>query len=222
MHIMKKIATRAVQGGLEVGQDKQVPSLEIDSVSYRKDFAEAMERYRPRRVRMLFIAEAPPAYRFHRLFYFTDVREMDTLFLETMKTLYPVEVGFHNGRFLPGHTAKAMRGRKAELLVRFQSDGYFLTDAYERPMPEGASANEKAALMRASLPHLIEKVWQLSASRRLPIVLIGKITYKVCIAALRHEGIRVLNTAAIDHPGRGGQLRFREGLAQTVSVVSSY
>lgn len=197
---------------------KQVAVFTTNSLSYCKAHAQAMALYRPSRTRLLFIAEAPPAYRSHRLFYFTDIRRMDTLFLEMMKVLYPVEVGFREGQFLPGHSAPAIRRRKSEFLARFQVDGFYLTDAHERPMPKAASATDKADLMRASLPHLREKVRQLSLNRALPIVLIGKITHRVCAAALRDEGFLVLNTAAIDHPARGGQCRFRQGLGQTLDA----
>jgi hypothetical protein len=213
----------AVAGGSkrEVWQQKGIPALDTDSLSYSRVYADAMERYRPSRIRLLFIAEAPPAYRFQRFFYFTDVRRMDTLFLEMMKTFYPVEAGYHGGQFLPGYSAAAIRNRKAEFLARFKADGFYLTDGHELPMPEAATSKTKADLMRASLSHLSEKIRQLSMNNPMPIVLIGKITYKVCAAALVERGFLVLNKAAIDHPARGGQRRFRDGLAQTVSAVSA-
>jgi hypothetical protein len=180
-----------------------------------------MELYRPSRIRLLFIAEAPPAYRFHRFFYFADVRRMDTLFLEIMKTLYAKEVGYRDGQFLPGHSAASIRRRKSELLTRFQADGFYLTDAHELPMPDAASSKQKAGLMQGSLSHLFEKIHTLSGRHSPPIVLIGKVTYNVCAAALRNRGFVVLNSAPIDHPARGGQRRFREGLAQAISRASS-
>jgi hypothetical protein len=198
-------------------REKLAPTLAANSLSYSSTYAEAMELYRPSRIRLLFVAEAPPAYRFHRFFYFTDVRRMDTLFLEMMKTLYPVEVGYHDGTFLPGHSAAAIRKRKADFLARFQADGFYLIDGRELPMPEAATSHEKADLMQASLSHLSEKIRQLSMNRPMPVVLIGKITYKVCAAALREQAFAVLNRAAIDHPARGGQRRFRAGLAQTIA-----
>ncbi len=202
-------------------REKKVPTLAASSLSYSMAYAEAIELYRPSRIRLLFVAEAPPAYRFHRFFYFTDVRRMDTLFLEMMKALYPVEVGYHQGNFLPGYSAAAMRRRKTELLARFRADGFYLIDGHELPMPEGATSREKVNLMRASLSHLSVKIRQLSMNQPMPVVLIGKVTYMVCAAALREQGFPVRNSAAIDHPARGGQRRFREGLAQTIGVVSA-
>jgi hypothetical protein len=211
---MKNRAGLAAKSNPEDTREKNISARATGSLSYGRAYAEAMERYHPSRIRLLFIAEAPPAYRFHRFFYFADVRQMDTLFLETMKTLYPAQVGYHGGQFLPGYSAAAIRRRKAELLARFQADGFYLIDGHELPMPEAAASNEKADLMRASLPHLAKKIQQLSGNHPMPVLLIGKLTYNVCATALLEGGFPVLNKAAIDHPARGGQRRFREGLVQ--------
>ena len=175
-------------------------------------FEEAARRYLPDPVRLLFIAEAPPAFKVNRLFYFTGLRDGDTLFLEMMKVLYPAEVGYSEGAFRPGFSVKEMRLRKPELLRKFQNDGFHLIDAYERPMPDGANAAIKTALMRSTLPALQSKVRRLVGKRSVPIVLIGGITYSVCAEALRLDGHRVANHAMINHPARGGQKLFRQSL----------
>lgn len=73
-------------------------------------FAAAALRYKPVTIHLLFVAEAPPAFRFNRLFYFEDLSNGDTLFLETVKTLYgDVVVGFIDGRFSPGHFVERIR-----------------------------------------------------------------------------------------------------------------
>ena len=59
-----------------------------------ESFRRAMTRYRPNPLRLLFIAEAPSAYKFNRLFYFHDVRTGDALFLEMMKVIYGALIGF--------------------------------------------------------------------------------------------------------------------------------
>src|SRR5271155_2708179 len=110
------------------------------SVDGLKRFEEAAKRYLPNPLQLLFIAEAPPAFKANRLFYFTGLRDGDTLFLEMMKVLYPAEVGYSEGAFRHGSSVKEMRHRKPELLRKFQNDGYHLIDAYERPMPDGSSA----------------------------------------------------------------------------------
>src|ERR1700727_3469022 len=59
-----------------------------------ESFRRAMTRYRPDPLRLLFIAEAPPAYKVNRLFYFHDIKTGDALFLEMMKVLYGTFIGF--------------------------------------------------------------------------------------------------------------------------------
>ena len=175
-------------------------------------FEDAANLYAPNPLRLLFIAEAPPAFKVNRLFYFTDLRDGDTLFLEMMKVLYPAAVGYHEGSFRPGYSAGQMRLRKQELLRKFQLDGYQLIDAYEQPMPDGANAATKTVLMRSTLPSLQDRVRRLVGKRRVPIILIGGITYSVCADALRLDGYRVVNDTMIHHPARGGQKLFRTEL----------
>lgn len=181
-----------------------------------KRFEEAARHYLPSPVRLLFIAEAPPAFKVNRLFYFTGLRNGDTLFLEMMKVLYPVEVGYSEDAFTPGYSVKQMRLRKPELLRKFQNDGYHLIDAYEQPMPDGANAATKTILMRSTLPELQIRVRRLLGKRNVPILLIGGITYSVCAQALRLDGHRVVNDAMIHHPARGGQKLFRAKLREVL------
>jgi hypothetical protein len=179
-------------------------------------FAEATLRYKPATVRILFIAEAPPAFRFNRLFYFEDLRDGDTLFLEMMKTLYGSAVGFTENGFTSGSSAEGIRSRKSELLARFMREGYFLIDASEEPMPDRASSSQKLALLRASVPRLMARLKEYAIDKSTPIVLIGGVTYSACAQSLLNPGFNVINEAMIDHPARGGQLRFRQKLRCTL------
>jgi hypothetical protein len=179
-------------------------------------FAQATIRYKPETIRVLFIAEAPPAFRFNRLFYFEDLRDGDTLFLEMMKTLYGSGVGFTENGFSPGSSSEGIRRRKSELLARFMREGYFLIDASEAPMPDRASASQKLALLRASVPRLIVRLKEFAVDKNTPIVLIGGVTYSACAQSLMNLGFNVINEAMIDHPARGGQLRFRQKLRCTL------
>jgi hypothetical protein len=192
------------------------------SIDALERFEEAAKRYLPDPLRLLFIAEAPPAFKVDRLFYFTDLRDGDTLFLEMMKVLYPAEVGYSEGAFRPGSSARQMRHRKPELLRMFQKDGHQLIDAYAKPMPDGATAATKTALMRRTLPALQSKVRRLVGKRSVPIVLIGGITYSVCAEALRLDGHRVVHDSMIHHPARGGQKLFRAQLREVLIEVGRF
>jgi hypothetical protein len=182
-------------------------------------FAEAKSLYKPNHLKLLFIAEAPPAYRVNRFFYFSGLKNGDTLFLEMMKVLYPAEVGFHHGAFQPGFSVQQMRQQKPALLRRFQHDGYYLIDACDEPMPDGADTATKMHRMRASLPALLRNVRQIVNERSIPIVLIGAVTYSVCAEALRLDGRNVRNNAMINHPARGGQTLFRSKLQAVLSSL---
>ena len=179
-------------------------------------FAKATIRYKPATVRVLFIAEAPPAFRFNRLFYFEDLRDGDTLFLEMMKILYASAVGFTENGFSSGSSAEGIRSRKSEFLAHFMREGYFLIDASEKPMPDRASYSQKLALLRASVPRLIVRLKEFAVDKETPIVLIGAVTYSACAQSLLNLGFNVINEAMIDHPARGGQLRFRRKLHCTL------
>lgn len=133
--------------------------------------------------------------------------------------LYPEIVGFTGTAFAEGASAKRIRQNKGELLSRFRSDGYYLIDASSRPMPEGASSSTKARLMRTALPALRAKLERLIPRRESPIILIGAITHAVCFEALRSDGWKVLNESMVDHPARGGQVRFRAKLADALKKL---
>ena len=186
-----------------------------------ESFRRAMTRYRPNPLRLLFIAEAPPAYKLNRLFYFHDIKTGDALFLEMMKVIYGALIGFTETEgFLKPLSAKDVRGRKPELLNRFVSDGYFVIDASEQPMPDGATATTKLAVLRQSLPELNMRVKALLGEQRVPIVLIGGVTHEVCFGPLKDEGYNVINEEMIDHPARGGQLLFRKKLRAALNHIA--
>jgi hypothetical protein len=128
-----------------------------------------------------------------------------------MKVLYPEVVGFREQQSSL-FSAKAVRTVKESLLDRFCGDGFYLIDAVEEPMPNGADAAVKTRLMREALPALRRKVKRLSPFRDVLIILIGKVTYTVCLQALREDGFLVLNEGPIAHPAQGNQTRFRPAL----------
>jgi hypothetical protein len=187
-------------------------------MAYPPNFAKASRRYRPLPIKVLFIAEAPPALRFERFFYFVRVNEADTLFLEMMKVLYPIDTGFveHEDGQMPEFDAKRVRLQKAELLEKFKRDGFYLIDASEQPMPENAGTTAKKHIIRSALPELRSKARELSSEGDAPLVLIGAPTYSVCAEALRRDGMLILNEEMINSPARGGQKLFRRKLGMVL------
>src|ERR1700761_9019069 len=89
-------------------------------------------------------------------------------------------------------------------------------DASEEPMPDRASSSQKLALLRAAVPRLIARLKEFEVDQNTPIVLIGGVTYSACAQSLVNLGFNVMNEAMVDHPARGGQLRFRQKLRSTL------
>jgi hypothetical protein len=195
-------------------------------MAYARRFAIASKQYRPDPIRLLFVAEAPPALASGRFFYFPAVERADTLFLEMMKVLYPDMVGFieHTATFSPGYGPARVRATKAILLNHFKRDGFYLIDASDQPMPALATTKIKRELIRKSLPALVRRVKGLLPGGDTPIILIRAVTYDVCATTLRQQELCVLNQEMIDHPARGGQRRFRQKLRYLLdsSVVSNF
>jgi hypothetical protein len=185
---------------------------------YPKLHAAAARKYRPAPLKLLFIAEAPPALKSGRFFYFTALTNGDTLFLEMMKVLYPIESHFieNDGDRQPDFLAKHVRQHKAKFLEKFKRDGFYLIDAFEQPMPKDADAATKKRLIRGTLPQLRKKVWKLCHDGDVPVVLIGSPAYSLCAEPLKKDGLSILNDQMIDHPARGGQKKFRRKLREVM------
>ena len=166
------------------------------------NFESARQKYRPETIKFLLIAEAPPKAESRRFFYFEKVSKGDSLFLETIKVLYP---------FYDYSDIKSIRSRKREFLERFKNDGFYLIDASDKPMEDTRPARKKKQLKR-SLPSLIQKIESL-VSENTKIVLISLTVYKVCYDILKSKGFNVINESSIPFPSSAWQREFREKLS---------
>lgn len=162
------------------------------------DFETARKRYKPDEIKFLLVAEAPPKEGSGRFFYFENVSDKDSLFLETMKVLYPNHYT----------VTKRVRLQKRRFLERFKSDGFYLIDSCDSPI-EDPSPSKKRQQIRQSLPSLRNKLRDL-ATDGVKIVLISATVHEVCYDLLKSEGFNVINDQLIDFPGSGGQAKFRE------------
>jgi len=165
------------------------------------DFESARRKYKPDNIRFLFVAEAPPRAGSGRFFYFEDVRIGDSLFLETMKVLYPNEYT----------DTSIVRLQKKQFLKRFQSDGFYLIDSTDVPMLE-SSPSYKRRQIKSALPSLREKLSKLAVGG-VKVILISAPVYDICASPLRTAGFNVINQDLIDFPGSGGQVKFRDKLS---------
>ena len=82
------------------------------------------EKYLPERIRYLFIAESPPAFKGHKptaYFYFPSVPKADSLFYTIVKAIYNIDFEKH-------------KDDRTKLLTQFCKDGYYLIDSVEYPI----------------------------------------------------------------------------------------
>jgi hypothetical protein len=163
------------------------------------DVETARRKYKPQTIKFLFVAEAPPKASSGRFFYFENISDKDSLFLETMKVLYPKHYS----------ETKIVRLQKRQFLERFRSDGFYLIDSCDSPM-EDSSPSRKRRQIQDSLPSLRNKLREL-ATDGVKVILISATVYDECFA-LKREGFNIINDDMIDFPVSGGQAKFREKL----------
>lgn len=163
--------------------------------------ATATQKYRPAKVRILFLAESPPAAP-DRHFYFEDVTRADTLWVQLMRALYPQEFG---------ETAQE-RKRKGVWLHRFQREGYWLLEAVPHPI-----AKQKKEVQIRDNTERVRAVIQAAAPEH--VVLIAAPVYKALRQPLAAAGISLPQPQAVPFPGRGQQGRFQIAMQATLAAI---
>ncbi len=164
-------------------------------------FEKAIREYQPEIIRYLLVAETPPKSNSKRFFYFENVDEQDSLFLETMKCLYPNDTR--------NVETKTIRANKSSFLRRFQKDGFYLIDSLDTPFEEKYSSKKKEALLRAGQKELLTKITKL-CSKKTKVILIAAPVYNANYSFLIENDINVINKSLVDFPGSGGQKKFQE------------
>ena len=161
---------------------------------YRK----AAHKYRPERIKFLFLAESPPAYNLidkKSYFFFEKNPGSDILFATIIKAIFNVDY-------------RKADGNKIELLQRFKDEGFWLVDAVEKPINKVAGQRtpekERERLIRKSIPDLLTRLERLKQedvlNRKTGIILIKKVVHNVLYPVLTTKGYRVLNEGKIDFP----------------------
>ncbi|MFV8137440.1 hypothetical protein ACNQR7_07700 [Mycolicibacterium senegalense] len=156
----------------------------------RRRRAAAAERYRPDRVRLLLVAQAPPAAA-DRYFYFTDVATQDSLFRAVARAILP-------------HTGPT-RSNKASLLAQLRDRGVFLIDL--KPDPVDGSD------LSPYVPALLARIAELAPER---IVLIKADVYDTAYPALAAAGSPV-SKVRIPFPSSGRQKEFAEAFSRALA-----
>lgn len=155
----------------------------------------AAARYRPEQIRLLLVAEAPPA-KLDRYFYFTDVTTHDSLFRYVCKGLF-------------GCTPA--RDAKSEYLNRLCKMGVFLIDLSPEPIVNDARPRIATALVH----DLIERCRALNPKS---ILLINKNVHKLALSDMQKAGLPVVDVA-IPFPGSGQQRNFEQAFAKALAIT---
>lgn len=163
-----------------------------------RDYHNAAERYRPAQVQVLFIAESPPAFSLESkksYFYFEENPGGDMLFATIVQAMFGITYLKKTGL------------RKTEVLRQFQTEGYWLIDAVERPINKidgrKTSDGERKLLMEMDQNRLFERIAALNADKQsndMSIVLIKDLVYKCLAEPLRQTGYHVPQGGKIGFP----------------------
>jgi len=170
-------------------------------------FEIAREKYKPEIIRYLLIAETPPKSTYNRFFYFENVDKQDSLFIETIKVLYPNEI--------KNFTTPEIRKVKGMFLEKFKNDGFYLIDSLDIPFEERYSPSQKVNLLKLGQVDLLKKIKALVNSKT-EIILISATVYSANYFFLKQNGVNLLNSESIDFPGFGGQKKFRYKMGKII------
>lgn len=169
------------------------------------------QKYKPERIRYLFIAESPPPspeIQSSRQFYYTDrIRKDDRLFTNTIRALYPETADTPEPELEAG---------KETWLRRFQQDGFYMIEVLEDSQEHEVTKKQRQEKIGEALPRLIARVGKLT-DKDTRIILIKSNVFDVAAEPLREAGFTVLNTSLVDYPGHFNQRAYREKIAALIA-----
>ena len=162
------------------------------------NFNRARRKYRPRKIRLLLIAESPPSS--GGFFYFPTTIGKDHLFRETMKAL----------DLWPKNQPMRRGVDKRSMLLRFQSMGLYLLDTCDFPVDKMRPMKRREAV-RQQIPRLVNDVIEADPFH---ILVVKSSIFNPVIIALRESGFQsqILNTGPVPFPSHGNQRIYRSKL----------
>jgi hypothetical protein len=173
-----------------VTQCHKCRTLGIDFDYERFENFNHSRRYKPDKVKFLWILESPPLSEPPRYFYRPALTQFDGLFREMMKVLgIPIS------------------NPKDESLKQFAGLGHFLIDAMKCPADKGNSSLKPTMLKNCSVI-LAKEIIDINPEK---IIIVKADIYRSVFETVQALGMsdRVLNQSPIPFPGSGQQLRFR-------------
>ena len=166
------------------------------------DFNRSRRKYRPRKVRLLLIAESPPSS--GGFFYFRTTIGKDHLFRETMKAL----------DLWPRNEPMRKGVDKRTMLRRFQSMGFFLLDTCVLPVDKLRPLERRKAV-ESQTRRLVTDVIEADPAH---VLIVKSSIFTPVRIALRSAGLwaRVLNTGRVPFPSHGNQRTYRSLLRRAL------
>ena len=168
------------------------------------NYQELREKYKPRKIKCLLIAESPPKSE-ERFFYNPGQEKYDFLFKSVMEVIFP---DFKNNY---------QRGQKHEYLQRFKEQGFYLIDAVDTPIND-RKRRERNKIIRKNLENKIKEIEEL-ISKDTPIILIKKNVFEIFHHELEERGFNVVHDEHIPFPSSGHQEEFKEKFKQYLERV---
>ncbi len=167
------------------------------------NFNRARRKYRPRKIRLLLIAESPPSS--GGFFYFPMTIGKDHLFRETMKAL----------DLWPENQPMRKGVDKRQMLRRFQSMGLYLLDTCNFPVDKMRPRERREAVLE-QIPRLVNDVIE---ANPLHILAVKSTIFNPVIIALKESGLRsrILNTGPVPFPSHGNQRVYRSSLRRALT-----
>jgi len=147
----------------------------INNTEKTNYFREQSEKYIPKRIKYLLIAESPPIKR-ENFFYTDDCEKGNQIFF------YNIIMAIYNERY------KKDIARKKELLNKFKEDGYYLIDAVEYPINNIGNA-KRGSVIRGEIQNLIERIRNFNqkgiVNENTKIILIKKLVCDILLDPLQ-------------------------------------
>jgi hypothetical protein len=154
----------------------------------------AAARYKPKAIKLLIIAEAPPCDP-ERYFYFEHVDRHDWLFRYVWEGLMGT---------------KPDREKKATHLASLRDAGVFVTELHEASIESPSAAD-----LRPMVPDLVARC---HAMKPRHVVLIKSVVYDVAFDTLVSAGIPVIDQR-IPFPASGQQQKFLDGFRAAAKIA---
>lgn len=170
-------------------------ALGISQSPLKDSYALARNKYRPKKVSLLLIAESPPSSGGY--FYAEETIGKDHLFRETMKALelWPADRPMRKGC------------DKRPMLKQFRSLGFFLIDTCELPIDKMPPRLRKLSTIQGAST-LSHRVKELDPSQ---ILIVKKTVFNPVRQVLSLAGFedRIMNKRAMPFPSHGNQKKYR-------------